>query len=348
MFGDPTAESSFPISQLFAAQSGPNESLPDDELGPDLLYHYTDSAALTGIIAPGGWPIEYPDSSVHASAAKLWASDARYMNDEQELLFGAKIFHRHLRHAASRPGVDDVLGNAFTAVADAFANLSVYDWEFGCFAVSLSAEPDLLSQWRGYGGGTGGFAIGFTWDALAGHTFAFHPKSTAMGTTAFRTELRKVGYGETEAERRAELFVSSTIARWHTTGMGGLIREGDAPHLQFLAEQVFREIATVKDDAFAEEQEWRLWAISEAKYPVNVRSGRSGLVPYLEVGVDLRFDDHTHPTIGALIVGPHAVQDGQIAAARELLKMQGHDPRVVRGVRGSIPGITGEVAPSAA
>ena len=332
MFGDPTAESSFPISQLFAAQSGPNESLPDDELGPDLLYHYTDSAALTGIIAPGGWPIEYPDSSVHASAAKLWASDARYMNDEQELLFGAKIFHRHLRHAASRPGVDDVLGNAFTAVADAFANLSVYDWEFGCFAVSLSAEPDLLSQWRGYGGGTGGFAIGFTWDALAGHTFAFHPKSTAMGTTAFRTELRKVGYGETEAERRAELFVSSTIARWHTTGMGGLIREGDAPHLQFLAGQVFREIATVKDDAFAEEQEWRLWAISEAKYPVNVRSGRSGLVPYLEVGVNLRFDDQcTHPTVGALIVGPHAVQDGQIAAASELLKMQGHDPRVVRG-----------------
>ncbi|MCF3940639.1 DUF2971 domain-containing protein [Gordonia tangerina] len=327
VFGNPTAESSFPVSQLFAGENCGEEI---DEL-PDLLYHYTDATAMMGIVAPGAWPVDYPESAkVYQHAAKLWASDSRYMNDQLELRFGADIFCRHLREAAKTPEVDDNLGNAFSAVAEAFETQPVYDWGFRCFAASFSAERDLLSQWRGYGGGTGGFAIGFTWDALAGHTYAFHPQSTAMGTTPFRTELRKVGYGEAEAERRAEGFVSSTVDRWNSTGAQTVIRRGDRPHELFLAGELFREVATIKHEAFAEEQEWRLWAISEARYPVNVRPGRSGLVPYLEVGVNLRMGGQcVHPTIGEIVVGPHPDKSGQVAATREFLKSQQHDPQLV-------------------
>ena len=263
VFGDPTAESSFPLSQLFTSPSEQGNTTAE----PDLLYHYTDAAALMGIVSPGGWPVDYPNSdAVYGSAAKLWASDSRYMNDESELLFGAKVFCRELRDSVGKPDVDANLGEAFLTVADAFENESVYDWGVRCFAVSLSADRDLLSQWRGYGGGTGGFAIGFSWDALMGHTYAFHPRSTAMGTTPFRTELCKIAYGEDEAHDRARTFVSTTVARWHSTGPSALIRQGDRPHLQSLATQVFREIATIKHAAFVEEQEWRLWAISEAQY----------------------------------------------------------------------------------
>ena len=95
---------------------------------------------------------------------------------------------------------------------------------------------------------------GFTWDSLAGHTFAFHPESTARGNTPFPAQLRKVAYGHDAAGERAEQFVAQTQAAWHRTGPNALTRDIDGrPHLGLLAARMFSEIATLKDAAFEEE-----------------------------------------------------------------------------------------------
>ncbi|QBJ94655.1 DUF2971 domain-containing protein [Rhodococcus sp. ABRD24] len=76
------------------------------------------------------------------------------------------------------------LTDLFFELRRAFAGDSVFEWAYGlrCFAICLCEKGDLVSQWRGYAGGTGGFAIGFSPDVVA-KTLAFHPESTAMGTT---------------------------------------------------------------------------------------------------------------------------------------------------------------------
>jgi hypothetical protein len=252
------------------------------------------------------------------------------MNDQMELQFGADIYCRHLLEASTASDTDHNLRDAFAQVAHGFKSHDVFGWGFSCFATSLSAQRDLLSQWRGYGGGVGGFAIGFSYESLAGHTYAFHPQSTALGTTPFRTELHKVGYGIDVAETRAAQFVSAAITRWNSKDKPGFVLKGAGPDPYLLAVEVFREISTVKHAAFEEEQEWRLWAISDYKYPVNIRAGRGGLLPYLEIGVNLRFEPGANvQTIGELVVGPHPDKSGQIAAARELMKVHGHNPDLV-------------------
>lgn len=322
----PGDDSSFPISQPLG---GPGQVVPPETDEPDVLYHYTDAGGLVGILSPSSWPVSSEnEKDVYRSAAKMWASDVRYMNDQHELRFGAQRFCEVLRATASD---GDALSETFQQLAQAFEGSPV-NWGYRCFSVSLSEKPDSLSQWRAYSGGTGGFALGFTWDSLAGHTFAFHPKSTAMGNTPFPAQLRKVAYGHDAAGERAQQFVAQTRAAWHRTGPDALTRDiYGGPDLGLLAAQMFSEIATLKDAAFEEEAEWRLWTISERRYPVNVRATAFGLVPYLDVVVNLRQPGKCeHPTLGRVTVGPHPDKDGQVLAAQEMLRAHGFDPAVVR------------------
>ncbi|WP_143547579.1 hypothetical protein [Rhodococcus sp. ACPA4] len=94
-----------------------------------------------------------------------------------------------------------------------------------------------------------------------------------------------------------------------------------------LSAMVFREILTLKESAFSEENEWRLSAVNELRYPANLRAGRAGLLPYLEMVINLRGDrsDDLPVTIERLVVGPGPHQLAQVAAARELLHVCGHD-----------------------
>lgn len=111
----PDADSSFPATQL---RRGLHEVLPREAEEPDVLYHYTDAGGLLGILSASSWPVSYQnDADVYGSAAKMWASDARYMNDQHELRFGAQRFCHALRAAASD---GDALGQAFQQLVEAF------------------------------------------------------------------------------------------------------------------------------------------------------------------------------------------------------------------------------------
>ncbi|PYQ26981.1 MAG: hypothetical protein DMF56_21765 [Acidobacteria bacterium] len=101
---------------------------------PPIVYHYTSLAAALKIIETG----------------KLWGSNLRYSNDPSEAEYG-----KHL--------LDDVLNQdrhlSLQGLRKGIAELDTY-------AVSLSADGDLLPQWRAYCRNGRGVAVGVEFDTL--------------------------------------------------------------------------------------------------------------------------------------------------------------------------------------
>jgi len=90
-------------------------------------------------------------------------------------------------------------------------------------------------MWQHYARGAGGYAIGFSWEALAEHSFAFHPGTTVMGNTPFPAGLRRMAYDTPAAEAIADGLVGGLRNQYET---GGWIRgqvEGGPMGLFFLA-----------------------------------------------------------------------------------------------------------------
>ncbi|WP_100495295.1 DUF2971 domain-containing protein [Mycobacteroides abscessus] len=319
------------------------------------LYHYTDANGLLGIVNPSYWhlpPIKQNDD--HHRAVKLLASDVRFMNDTEELSFGAQLLRQYLHAAVVNPSTPEDLRAAFADIEPFLASdtvSSALDWPYRCLATCFCADGDLLSQWRGYAGGTGGFALGLDVDGLKQRSHAFHRNH---GPNNFfqlgmnRLKLEKVVYGEANGMAAIEKHIESfSNSFWRD-----ILASQDArarPRIQrTLFSLLVQALMTIKSDAFEEEHEWRLYTESDADWPVDVRARSNGLVPYVEIGVNMpleqpdkpetKFDHDAQPTIIDLVVGPGPTQPEQVLAAKELLKVTGHNPAVVRPSRVSYRG----------
>jgi hypothetical protein len=140
-----------------------------------------------------------------------------------------------------------------------------------------------------------------------------------------------VEYGAAAAEAAADRFIGWMRNSWSQEENLIRVIVQKEMGVAWLASAAMRELAVVKHDGFKEEREWRLSAICAGQYPVGIRARQSGLLPYLDVAVNVnREDGASHPpTIAKLVVGPCPDPRAQVAAARELLRANGHDPDVV-------------------
>lgn len=109
---------------------------------PDRLYHYTNGDGVKGIV----------------ESATLWGTDPRFLNDTTELAYANTVVARVARdllrtHAAGSQKT--FLEAASLQILDAFVAT------FGIYVACFCEDDDLLSQWRGYRAGRGGYALGF-------------------------------------------------------------------------------------------------------------------------------------------------------------------------------------------
>lgn len=323
---------------------------------PPVLYHYTDSAGLQGILGPGDGPmkVQFPDKKTegrylgdhnmytNGKAALFRSTDIRYMNDSEELRFGARIVNEHLLKAASEHR-NPLLRTAFGSVAAGFDPDRLFEWPFRCYAVCFCQDGDLLSQWRGYAGGVGGYSIGFPREVLEKYSYGIQLK--AAGNTfdvPSSAELVQVAYGEEDARRRADELIAS-VERDFADGRLIPDRIGGAPTF-FTGLATFRTIAGIKHEAFREEREWRLLSVSGVEMEVRTRPRASGVVPYMDVAVNARLSGDHGPEyvagapLAKVVVGPTEMPDAQVAAVRDLLASRGmHGFRDVQVVTSEAP-----------
>jgi hypothetical protein len=118
--------------------------------GAQRLYHYTTAAGAIGI----------------AATRMLWATNIRFLNDSTEYLHALHLVRRARDERASSLSAQEY-GFLSHAFGDTPVQASNAVWRHGTpyYVVSLTSEPDLLSQWRAYAA-RGGYSLGWAADFL--------------------------------------------------------------------------------------------------------------------------------------------------------------------------------------
>jgi hypothetical protein len=115
---------------------------------PPELWHYTNAQGLIAILTTG----------------KIYSTQIACLNDNLERRYFSDLVHAELKDIALK-NTDAKLGVLFSAALSQLANPDFSaTWHF---ATCFSEVEDDLGQWRGYGGGESGYAIGFNTELLA-------------------------------------------------------------------------------------------------------------------------------------------------------------------------------------
>jgi hypothetical protein len=264
---------------------------------PDSIWHYTTASGLEGILRTGS----------------IFATDIQYLNDSREW--------RHItRVVQEEVGNDKTLeefSKLLTGIEDGV--LSAID----CYVACFCRNGDLLNQWRGYSGGTGGFSIELDPTVLV-----------AAQTT-------EAGFGETwshssviykDAEQRE--FIRGKL-RDSLPALGSALKaalsDGTPEPHKFAAMlafgialiQIVREAPRFKAEAFETEDEWRMFTIvdHDKSTPRLFRQGNFGLTPYVPLTLGAKLGPSP---IRGVVVGPTTHPDLARKAAHQLLHSYGH------------------------
>ena len=265
---------------------------------PECLFHYTRAGGVLGLLEQGA----------------IWASDARCLNDESELIHARGLLHRAL-DGLDIEGASPLGSEYVRRLRTALTKLdSIY---VACF----STQGDDLSQWRGYTEGSVGYSLAFDFDGLA--------LATTQGAPVW---LRPVVYSHEAQRAWLDSFIPPTfdLLAHAEERLAATLREADGAHalesalvnsLGVIAEFIFR----FKNEAFAGEKEWRLCYTPATAAPglprrflVKLREGRLGIVPYVEIPLAL-----PALPLRSLTTGPSA--DHEIAHAMARRALEPHD-----------------------
>ncbi len=237
--------------------------------GGKTLWHYTSQSGLLGIF-----------DRTHPT---IRLGDVRYMNDARELLLATELFRQRL--AAFEPGLSTAEHRFLMSLHEAMTprlpppNTPYYlgdpgtEIGLGVFAFCCSEEKDDLNQWRGYGSGTAGYAIGFD---------TVHLDNLA---TASDCMLVQCIYDEGDQVLLVNDAIAEALARFRqltdTEREEGSTVQGT---LMWAYMHTYLALAArLKDKSFAHEKEWRVISqpMPMSDERLRVRAGTVMPVPYM-------------------------------------------------------------------
>ncbi|MGE0736721.1 MAG: DUF2971 domain-containing protein [Alphaproteobacteria bacterium] len=274
---------------------------------PDEIFHYTSANGLLGIL----------------SETQLRATNISFLNDSTEYqhsIDGFSFVARHNLKPDNPIPSNILLNNILERISRASGEKLIPPVYVSCF----SEVSDSLSQWRGYGHGEGGFAIGFNVPKLIDVVLTegallwpciYAPQEQARLYEKLLLELDKIFQQAVFAN--SDLQNSSSFA-------------SEFAKYALLKLSVFAPL--IKHHAFKEESEWRIvrtleaWDVRNLKFivrgttisgfqPISMTSkvGSSGLMP-----------------ISSIIVGPSRHMGLSKVALEAFLMQLGYPNGLVR------------------
>ncbi len=272
---------------------------------PSRLFHYTDAGGLLGIL----------------TSSQVWASDIRYLNDSREFEHTSAQLVEALERYCEDPsnhwdrGLPDIGWTVRESLEEASGLVQV-------FASSFSEVRDDLSQWRGYGGGTGGFALGFDVEVLEG----------ILAEQDF--VLAKVNYENTILSDLVAAVVRGAMPPGSYFSNEFTREEGRDLWASISFSRIMTELENLaprfKHPNFAAEREWRFvyvsqsWSAHEPEpvhptLPLRFRIGGSLLTPYLSPQIG----QGSASPIREILVGPHPHPGLSASAVHSLVEQLG-------------------------
>jgi hypothetical protein len=197
---------------------------------PPPLYHYTSGNGLIEIIKSG----------------ELWSTQVNCLNDASEFLYTMARLQERAKTLLASPQPDDIKFLLETIITELKRPVrGALGWFVACF----TEDGDDLSQWRGYGGGEGGYSIEFDSIHLRGMS---HQQQVFLG---------KIEYDEVKQNAFFDDLLKQTISFF----LDGIEKQR-APTREdwandFLAcwsWHVALFAPMIKHPKFKEEREWRL------------------------------------------------------------------------------------------
>jgi hypothetical protein len=267
---------------------------------PELLFHYTDAAGLLGIIQD----------------SEIWATHVGFLNDTTELEAGERVVDE-VADELQGEGHSDPLGRFFARFASHHIDLSLSKVA-PVYVTSFSENGDLLSQWRAYGGGGSGFAIGLQ----QAHVMGTSNSNEQVAVTLLRCQYDRAAFRETVKQTLRTL--AEECVRFGTSDSTPP-NEIDRQVVQSMLIAVAKLVPQFKHSGFEEEAEWRMvvWPPPKARLePVAFRNQRGRLVPYIRVKLGSGF-------VGKVIVGPSQIDQEKIKATKMLLQKHGYTEDLV-------------------
>ena len=186
---------------------------------PEVLYHYTGVDGLLGMMD-----------------GELWATQIHYMNDGKEYDHAFEIARKLLKQLPCRFPNDEKI----KLIAYHLGGNINRGGKSRQFIFSLTEQPDLLSQWRGYCP-DGGYSVGFNADDLE------------LAIQGFKIE--QCLYDDAEKDRIVTEIIDRYVKNYYDLELTDEVR------VKLIHESIaeFRSLTTYfKHSSFAEEKEWRL------------------------------------------------------------------------------------------
>lgn len=234
----------------------------------DFVYHYTSTAGLMGIL----------------SSKKVWLTDAGFLNDTEELTYGARRTAVRLREqAVKQKGLtsqknSDYVISTLQSIADSIERINEPNtarFEFpsvACFSMSR----DDLSQWRGYA--SDGYCVAFHRESLRTHMV---PDGVVLGAGQNIPMLMDISYGN-DAEVLIDEQISLMISALHDHGPGAA--PSGVENYYLIKQLIVPILVLIKHPAFAMEREVRMYLINPGS--TKFRASKLGPVPYTQVGFE--------------------------------------------------------------
>jgi hypothetical protein len=233
------------------------------------LYHYTRQSGFIGII----------------EKKEIWATHTQYLNDQREYLHALDMVRnriRELSEAADKAGRE--------ILDDMELGLSGIETMNVCIC-SFSAVRDSLPQWRAYGTGSSGFAIGFSGADIA--------------KIAQREQwyLAPCIYNPNGQHRLVDALVQEVFEQNLNRKITNSPDVDELPAGGNLNAYLHRYAPILKDSSFQDEQEWRLISrpLTCRSENFSFREGPSMLVPYFKFPL---IDSEGYLPIHEVVVGP--------------------------------------------
>ncbi|MGV8856623.1 MAG: DUF2971 domain-containing protein [Devosia sp.] len=265
----------------------------------NILWHYTNFAGLLGILDTGS----------------IYTTQHSCLNDSMEYLHLPRVIADELKRRI--PATEDADMKSFYEAAH--GELGDTDISStGHFVACLSEDEDDLGQWRGYGGGTCGYAIGFRANDIL----------TAIGRRS-GTLLMPMEYRVEMHERIASEVINftTTLYRHHAAGFGSAVEPFSEALLAEVASGLDVVVSCVKHHKFEFEHERRITTKllhGEHEQLVFIQK-QTLLARHLPLSLLPTETDKLLP-IHKVMIGPGPAQGVTKIAVGDLLKKYGYDP----------------------
>jgi hypothetical protein len=258
---------------------------------PNELYHYTNLNGLSGII----------------NSSELWLSNLYFLNDKNEFELGLNFVIEQLESYKNGFSVLRPTKYFIEALEKAIDFIKEKD---APYILSMTANNDLLSQWRGYTNNGVGVNIGFNKNF-------FIENDLKVYKCIYNIEKQK--------EIMNHILTQSIFMYIGMADSQGIFKDSDDIDLsqydkavtaagQYFIDRTIFFCSLIKDKSFEEEDEWRLLLVDE-KVEINFINGGNYFKPFKKLKIK-----NLNDSINEIMLGPNSEQELCGSSIKMLLK----------------------------